>query len=627
MPAYRLWFSRAAAVAFIVIAALACSAQHAGSTSASTVIEDLGKGTVALSGPWRFHTGDDPAWAQPGFNDSGWERLSGDRPWGAQGHERYTGYAWYRIHLRLTPAAGLPMRFSLLIESIDDAYQVYWNGALVGQNGRLKPFRVWYYSQPPQTYFLGGAGSGVLAVRVWKAPLFSDDSGQRGGFETAPLIGSPEAIALSSAAIDYRWLRSRQCQFGENLIYALVAVLGFLAWWRNRSRWFLFWMASYAIVPPLLLLLLHANIRWPYFLAMGAVQPLMVLEDVSLWLVLTWLLLLRENRALCRLTQILACISLTNVTLDGILIGISWGPRWAGAAHITDDISGLIYTLFEAFPLVLVGAAWSRRKLFDKSRWLVAVVAVCDDMVLVIDNMAKQGRQFTNWTLAAKIEAPLFTVGGSGISLRTLTEALLLVAIVYAVYLRLREEEREKAELMRAREQMRQFAEHDGLTGLWNHRIIMERLHGEIDRARREGTQLSVILADIDHFKQINDNFGHPTGDLVLKEVSAVFMESVRSYDWVGRYGGEEFLIILPGSGFEAACQRAEELREAVETAEIVDGDAMLQVTASFGVASGFPFAEAPEDVIRIVDEALYAAKRSGRNRVIATDMTVAADG
>jgi diguanylate cyclase (GGDEF)-like protein len=192
-----------------------------------------------------------------------------------------------------------------------------------------------------------------------------------------------------------------------------------------------------------------------------------------------------------------------------------------------------------------------------------------------------------------------------------------------AVQRRTEDLERDKVEMMRAREQMRHFAEHDDLTGLWNHRIIIDRLRQEVDRSRREGATLSVILVDLDHFKQVNDTYGHPAGDLVLKEVATIFERSVRSYDWVGRYGGEEFLLILPGSGFAGARLRAEQLRLEVQGAHIYDGAREIPITASFGVASGFPTNF--EKLIQAADTALYRAKGNGRNCVIATE--IAAEG
>ena len=174
--------------------------------------------------------------------------------------------------------------------------------------------------------------------------------------------------------------------------------------------------------------------------------------------------------------------------------------------------------------------------------------------------------------------------------------------------------EREKTELVRTREQMRHFAEHDGLTGLWNHRIIVERLRGEVDRSQRDGTPLSIILVDLDYFKRVNDAMGHVAGDLALRETGGIFQRAVRSYDWVGRYGGEEFLLILPGSDFEAARKRAEHLRMTLEAARIGEGDKTFSVTASFGVAAGFPTDY--EEMIQVADAALYRAKNAGRNCV-----------
>jgi diguanylate cyclase (GGDEF)-like protein len=188
-----------------------------------------------------------------------------------------------------------------------------------------------------------------------------------------------------------------------------------------------------------------------------------------------------------------------------------------------------------------------------------------------------------------------------------------------AVLRRTEDLESEKSELLRAREQMRHFAEHDDLTGLWNHRIIVERLRIEMQRSLREKIPLSVILLDLDHFKQINDTLGHPAGDLVLKELGAILLRAVRSYDWVGRYGGEEFLLILPGSNFSSARLRAEQLRVAVQSARVVSGEQPIHMSASLGVASGFP--SDYEALIKAADAALYTAKSSGRNCVVAAEI------
>lgn len=188
-----------------------------------------------------------------------------------------------------------------------------------------------------------------------------------------------------------------------------------------------------------------------------------------------------------------------------------------------------------------------------------------------------------------------------------------------AVLRRTHDLEREKAELLHAREQMRHFAERDGLTGLWNRRIIVDRLRREVDRSHRNGTLLSIILVDLDRFKAVNDTFGHPSGDAVLRWIGKILMRSVRSYDWVGRYGGEEFLIILPGAGLEHARARADELRKGIQSARVPDCDRTIQITASLGVVSGFP--DNYESLLRAADAALYRAKHNGRNCVVATEI------
>jgi diguanylate cyclase len=634
MPSGCFALRRLAAIAVLALAARwvhATEASAKGTATAPFVIEGLGNGTFTLDGPWQFHPGDDLAWASPAFDSSGWEQLTADQPWGKQGHAHLTGMAWYRCSIALIRTPGVPQQFSLLVPKIHDSYEIYWNGSLIGRNGKLPPSPLWYISQPMQTFKLGPVQQGVLAVRVWKAPLLSDDSGERGGFDTAPMIGSPEAIATAEAASEFQWLRSRQLHFGANLLCAVIAVLSFLLWLRAPNRKVLFWTAGFALAQPALLLLVNAHLGWPYPVAMGAAQPLSAVQDVSLWFLLLWLLPLHENRALCRLTSILACIYTANGILDGLLVALTWKPQWAGFAQVADAVLTFFTVLFEAFPLVLVGYALFRRRQFDSARWLVAILAFLDESIFVFSNMVKQGRQFTGWPLADRIDSPLFFLDGNGISLSTLAGSLLLAAIVYAVYSSVREDqrrqdalEREKMELLHESNRMRHHAEHDGLTGLWNHRVIFERLGEEMSRSHRDGTPLSVILADVDHFKRVNDTFGHLAGDLVLKEIGTVFTRSLRPYDCVGRYGGEEFLLILPNCGMESALIRAEQLRTAVQSARVMDGETMLHVTASFGVASSFPSQYGAETVIRAVDAALYRAKSSGRNCVIQAQMDLA---
>ena len=122
-----------------------------------------------------------PGWAAPDLDDSAWESIAVDKSWGAQSHFGYTGFAWYRRHLTLVPVAGANTDLALFLPPIDDAYELYWNGKLIGQGGKLPPHPVWYWTAPYLTFGIGQPRSGVLAIRVWKAPYVSFDSGVLGG--------------------------------------------------------------------------------------------------------------------------------------------------------------------------------------------------------------------------------------------------------------------------------------------------------------------------------------------------------------------------------------------------------------------------------------------------------------
>jgi diguanylate cyclase (GGDEF)-like protein len=162
----------------------------------------------------------------------------------------------------------------------------------------------------------------------------------------------------------------------------------------------------------------------------------------------------------------------------------------------------------------------------------------------------------------------------------------------------------------------------DGLTRAYNHRHFQERLNGEFSRARRYGEPLSCIMIDIDHFKRVNDRYGHPAGDRVLVRLVDLLKEEIRSGDLVARYGGEEFVLLLPNTDAGSARHMAERVRERVEQEGLsLQGADPLPVTVSLGVADYRPGGEGPidtsEKLLRAADAALYRAKADGRNRVM----------
>ena len=172
-------------------------------------------------------------------------------------------------------------------------------------------------------------------------------------------------------------------------------------------------------------------------------------------------------------------------------------------------------------------------------------------------------------------------------------------------------------QLLQAQEALREQATHDGLTGLWNRTSILEILQKEAARAAREETPLAVLMADLDFFKKINDTYGHLAGDSVLRESARRMRGIVRAYDAIGRYGGEEFLVVLPGCDESGGLAQAERLRESIAGQPIPTSVGDVAVTCSLGLSwTREPEPSATKELLSLADSALYAAKRSGRNRV-----------
>jgi len=399
-------------------------------------IEGLGKGAAPIDGAWQFRLGDNPAWAAPDLDDTtghdGWEQIKADSTWGTQTHPNYDGYGWYRRRIEVTPAAGVSPNFALLIPAIDEVYELYWNGRAIGRLGNFPPQINYLSAVPPQTYGMGPVQSGVLAVRVFKVPLASNDDGTAGGFESAPLIGSPSAIAAAKDSLDYRWLRSQQFQFALAGLYALVSFLSLFAWLRNKSQRLLFWMMVYTLMPPLATVLtglrLQASGIWLTFLTQTAIQ----LREVAQWYVLIYLLDLEDRPQMMRAIRVLAIASIVCGLVDGSL-----GFVYVALGHQTFQIVDAVLTFLilpgEAIPIFLVVYAIFLKKRLDSARWIVAIIALANDVLYAVSNISQQGIRYTHWPVSGWLNAPHLTVMGSVLALQALLRTALFLAIVYAV--------------------------------------------------------------------------------------------------------------------------------------------------------------------------------------------------
>jgi diguanylate cyclase (GGDEF)-like protein len=213
-----------------------------------------------------------------------------------------------------------------------------------------------------------------------------------------------------------------------------------------------------------------------------------------------------------------------------------------------------------------------------------------------------QGRSFDPWDLFTMTAAgSMVTLGLAGWMIGRRDDAL----------------ERRNEDLRALSERLQALSATDALTGIANRRTFDERLAIEVARSNRYGAPLSLVMIDLDHFKELNDRFGHPAGDEVLKRVAVLIDREKRLGDVVARYGGEEFAAILPHTEPRAATIWAERVRQLIAGTEVRSEAGALNVTASFGVA-GAPQEQAESaGLVEGADQALYEAKRLGRNRVV----------
>jgi diguanylate cyclase (GGDEF)-like protein len=221
-----------------------------------------------------------------------------------------------------------------------------------------------------------------------------------------------------------------------------------------------------------------------------------------------------------------------------------------------------------------------------------------------------------------------FTLGWYVARISSLTSAgVVLCSLLYeasSLYAQLAHQEREtklvNQRLQESWDKLNKLSREDGLTGLLNRRVVMQLAQAQLARWLRTGKPFSVVLVDIDDFKPVNDRYGHLVGDSVLQFAADVIRSAARSTDYVGRYGGEEFVLLLPQTGSEEAFVMAQHLVEAMQKSEYEGEDLSLRLTVSAGTATADPSDRDLFSLIARADTALYAAKKQGKNRAIMSD-------
>jgi hypothetical protein len=396
------------------------------------VVDGLGKGTIPLDGTWQFHTGDDLAGASPALDDSGWQPIQVGRAWEGQGHPGYTGFGWYRVHLVLPENTQAGWTLALSLPNVEDACEVYWNGELVGSIGKVPPRPSWYAGHLPFSIPLGAPRSGVLALRVWKAPPAYLSDPDEGGVVGMPQIGSLDAVNAVTDRVAYSDLRGRLFELAEQLISGLVGLLALFAWLRNRQRHMLGWLALAMVFPVSGI----ASFVFPqmslFAVSYGLIGPLVVINDIASWFLLLYLLGLDDNAGLVRWTKILSVAGISLALVDSVMVCFDWTRLFPRFFLIADVVSTIPVLLLEFFIVVIFLFAIRKRQ--DAARWFLALSALISDLLQGTYDISGLGARWTHWTLASKLGAPLFSIGGVALHASTIIGTLFLASIFYVAW-------------------------------------------------------------------------------------------------------------------------------------------------------------------------------------------------
>ena len=554
---------------------------------------------ISIAGPWAFHPGDDPQWAKPDFDDSSWARLRVPMSWGRQGYDQVTGVAWYRTRVSGPwPASEI---VGVIIGKVDSAYEIYIGGRLVGGVGRLPPDPAPEYDRHSihtvTPDMRAPDGSFPVALRVWRMP--NNPPGSAGPAEGPYAAGPLQAIII-------RETRSEGAELALVFVFFIAAVyhLGLRLMRPSSSEYGWFGVMSIATG-----FYTFFRTQWKYelfgnFVAMKKFEHVLLYLSLASFAQFIYSFFHEPVPRWMRVSQGLLLVAATIVVVPPGL----------------DAASQLLLFLYVMFTVMTLGMLWltvTRMRAGDRDAVIIGLGTVVVGVAFANDALV--GRGF--------YVGPRFGVWGFAVLVVGMSLTLAYRfnhALVEVESLRKDLEERvdtRTRELSAAYKKMEELALRDGLTHLLNRRSLQERAMIGLAVSRRKKQAFALAMVDIDHFKTVNDTLGHAAGDQVLTQLAKRLTTCVRASDDVGRWGGEEFLVLFPESDRESATQAAERLRLVVaEKAIVVEGDVELKVTISVGVAvvdDPAPSALILDALVRRADDALYAAKDGGRNQVV----------
>ncbi len=581
----------------LVVLLLLCLGSAAPSQAVEFELESVDQ-ALHLHGAWRFRAGDDLRWADPDYNHGPWDNILVPRDWRRQGHEDLTGFAWYRATVHIDGLEGGRRdqlhQLGISLGKVHSAYELYLGGILVGGAGRLPPDplpvsdRVRIFSVPPEA--VDDNGDLLVAVRVWRHPaignsstagLFEGNYSIGPSFELMKLVWFKEALALMLVisylgfGIYHLYLYARNRRLPEFFWFGVVAC-GVAVYTLELSQWkhVVGWLHA---VP----YLVHKKIEYGtvYILPALGLQLLACLLRVR---IPTWALVYQAGFLL---------FSLVAVLVPGYAILAQTLFFWQ--LYV---IPGLVATLVVVVWFAARGNLEARTMTVG---WAIFLFCALNDIVVA------QGA----------VQHPrLLSIGFAAI---LVTMAISMANRFTRMYSHLDGEvQRRTKELERSNERLVEAARLDMLTGLLNRRGFAEKVEQEISRAGRSGRGFVIMMGDIDRFKACNDQYGHACGDFALQQVAELLCKQLRDVDTIARWGGEEFIFLLPETTLDGGETLAEKLRATLECTLFSYENSVLSLTITIGVAA-YSAGMRLEDCVARADAALYTGKQTGRNRVV----------
>ena len=568
---------------------------HPGAGQAPTVVDPT-DGPITVTGQWRFRPGDDLAWASPSYDDSDWATAPEPRRWPLAGFPEFGQMVWYRLVLTFDRHGPSDRRrleqLGIRMGRVPNAYELYAGGQLLGGVGKLPPLaevnyeRRRVYQIPPST--IAADGSLVLALRVWGGTNIAQRVWNAGLHEREFTLGSYRDLLLADVWRNVPGL----------LISGLFIAFGvyhLYLYRRNRQLDSYLWFGLLAITVAVYSLMLNQAkyaLDWP-FLVFKKLEYGVIYLLPALTLQMVWSLLREPIGRWLRFYQLsFVAGSILIVVIPGHDIHyrtVGWLEWWTLPLL-------LVLTPWLALRKAIQGNSEARTLLVG----LLVFLLACSHDILINLVGIKADRLLPYGFLAIMLAMAVSLANRFTSMLNRLEHAV----------------EQRTAQLSEANARLARAASVDPLTGLLNRRGFLERATAEIQRVGRSGRSFIVVLADIDNFKRFNDRHGHACGDHVLRRSAATLQEGVRDVDQVARWGGEEFILLLPETTLEGGAILTEKLRATIAGRQLQYADKRLTITMTFGISS-YRKGETLDSCIARADTALYRGKEQGRNKVI----------